>query len=187
MVIFLLSVFIAFALGLILFFSLQEKIPDELSFLKDKATPVRVAASGVTATYKNWDVYQKDNSSTVTLVNSTTFVPGKKPVAFMVSFKCEGSVLTSYIQFANQLNFNKPDRSDAAIVYFGKDPQLWSAIPEFTDKYVSKDPKSVLGQLRSNAIVKLTFMENKAKNPTEVSLKTDGLNELISQLPRGCQ
>lgn len=187
MVIFLLSVFIAFALGLILFFSLQEKAPDELSFLKDKSTPVRVAAPGATASYKNWDVFQKDNGSSTILVNGTTFVPAKKPVPFIISLKCESGGLSSYIQFGSQLNFTKQDRSDSAIVYFDKEPQLWGSMPEFTDKYVAKDPKSVLAQMKSKKEIKLMFMENRAKNPTEVVLKTDGLNELVSQLPRGCQ
>lgn len=187
MVIFLLSVFIAFALGLILFFSLQEKIPDELAFLKDKASPVRVAASGATNSYKNWDIYQKQNSSTIELVNGTTFIPAKKPIPFILSFKCEAGSLSSYIQFKNQLNFAKSDRSDSAIVYFGKEAYAWNALPEFTDKYIAKDPKAVLLHLKTNQKIKLMFLENGAKSPRDVSFDAEGLNELIAQLPRSCQ
>lgn len=96
MVIFLFSIFIAFAFGLILYFSIEDKIPDELSMLKGgKAIPARVAASGADASYKNWDIYSKDG---IRLVNGTSFIKkgAKDQPFFNNSGMREGSVKHVY-------------------------------------------------------------------------------------------
>lgn len=101
--------------------------------------------------------------------------------------ECARGQLNTYIQYPPGLNFNKPDRSDTAIVYMGEAATKWSAIAQYTDKYVAQQPHVVLDLLLKGPI-KTTFLEYRAKetNPTQIVVQTDGLAELANQLPENC-
>ena len=184
-------IFLAFAFGLILFFSIQDKIPDELYFLKNQGSARTSAASASEpgqrgGEYEGWSVRQV--GAVVEITKSLRKV-GTEPKSNGVDIShrnptlgilCDNGRLDVRVDAAGPTT----GRTQTAV---GMSIQLqrdWDK-GQGTNIF-PKDPHALLRGLQTQPVVafELSYIDAGA---VKVAVETKGLAELVQRLPATCQ
>ena len=164
-------VFIAIAFGLMLFASLQDKIPDELAFLKDKPVPKTVAGAKVQQ-YKGWTI-----AETSSAVEISRYAESNK---VLVGVLCHDNTLEARVEAADVTT----GTTSSEVSINGLPSQQW-AKGSGNNLFPGSAADLVSSMLQAPTLV--VQISYKTTGLQKATFATDGLKELIGQLPAGCR
>lgn len=172
-------IFIAIAFGLMLFSSIQDDIPEELSVLRDDSVPVKVPKDGKKSTYEGWTIVQ--SPAGVELLKMTRPTQNAKGGSSpYIGILCSGNAVSLRIDAKRQL-----DSASGLAVHFNGGATAWH--PAQGANIVAGDPKGLIRFLvdsKDPVSVSLKFSKGGLQT---YSFNPKGLEPLYNQLPQGCR
>lgn len=185
-------VFLAAASAIILFTTIQDELPDELSFLKNSgkySTGVPKDALGAllpskyVATYKGWGVFSDDERMVATTkLTSTTAASEKKlPAELHLYYECTNAGPAVKLILANGIPY--PAKQATVSVSFG--PSSVSNWDLVQGRILAQHPAHLVGAFASNP---LAISLQDANGKTELfGLDTSALPAITANLPSACR
>jgi hypothetical protein len=183
-------VFVALAGAIILFTNLQDQLPDELGFLKNKGTTAQVAPGqprpgaqpGVTLSeYQGWTIRKSASAVEFTRPMSATIVVNGTPYAAPeFGVLCDNGRMDMRID----TRMTTTGLKSTAVGIAGLGTQQWDK--STTKNIFPKDSHKLLTHLYATNPVefKLSYAELGAHS---VKLDTSALRELLQALPASCR
>lgn len=180
-------IFLAFAFGLILFFSIQDRIPDELSFLKgtEPEKTFRTPDGSVMKVqeYQGWSI--RSSQSTVELVKKmfgegTPDTRGGVPAGQEIGILCNAGKLDM------RLDVRGPTTGvrSTPVVVDGLGEMMFDK--GTGTNIFPQDPLRLLQRLNRGDSVRFV-VEYSVRGTVALTLDSKGLGELTQQLPASCR
>lgn len=187
-----LFVFLAAAAGVILFTTIQDDLPDELSAFKNSgkygAAQNSDALGGALPSkqvshYKGWGVYADDTNVVLArkFTSSTPPEPKQKPAEAFFYYSCTNTGPELRLILAQAQSY--PSSQTTAQVSWG--PHSLSNWGLTDGRIVAPIPTYLLGALRANPLP--ISIAGTGGLPYAFSLDTEALSELTANLPVPCQ
>lgn len=180
-----LFVFIAIAFGLLLFSSLQDKIPDELSFLRASPTvsSLGAVAPGAKVTqYKGWQVSQIGTTiEALKAFNGPLTANGGTYTAPIIGILCNNNSLDVRVESTEPTTGSK----GSSVIVAGAPEQTWAR--GVGTNLFPPDPSALLRTLITaprGVTLTLSYRNLGAQSSL---LDTTGLSELVERFPANCR
>lgn len=180
-------IFLAFVFGLILFFSIQDRLPKELSFLADSETtqPLRAPDGSVMTVQEHLGWSVRSSASTVELVKelrgeSTPGTRGGIPSGLEIGILCNAGRLDMRLDVRGQTT---GIQSTPVVVDGLGEMQFDKGVGS---NIFPRDPRRLLQRLHQGDSVRFV-VEYAIRGTIALTLETKGLAELTSQLPATCR
>jgi len=183
-------VFIALAGAFILFANLQDQLPDELDFLKNKGTTTQVAPSGaqqpavpgvVISEYQGWTI--RKTASTVEFVrpmSASIMVNGTPYAAPEFGLLCDNGKLDMRID----TRMTTTGLKSTPVVVSGLGSQQWDK--SSTKNIFPKDSRKMLAHLYTATPIDFKFSYAEL-GVQKAQLDTSALSQLLQALPTTCR
>lgn len=179
-------IFFAFALGFILFASIQNKLPPEMAFLRGSGSPATTASGAGLSSYEGWTIVSDNGAVELRKVASSSASTEKPP---LLGILCDRGTL------GIRLDPQAPAAGGAlsaevAVVLPGATPSISSWYRTRTTNLLAPRPQELLHRLTaSNPERGLAQFQVNAKDGTQLTLSLDlrGLSALVKQFPASCQ
>ncbi|MCC5610897.1 hypothetical protein LC612_30150 [Nostoc sp. CHAB 5834] len=173
-------IFIAVALGLMLFASIQDSLPDELSFLKgEEVATAPGGADGTRSIYEGWQVRQVGD--TVELVKGFR---GRLEINGVQHDAPEIGILCSKGKLDLRIDTRIPVTAPVTVA-INEVESSWTK--GSGNNILPSDPYDIMKQLSyAGANAKFT-LNYKNGGPKTVNLVPTGLSALVAQLPPTCR
>lgn len=172
-------IFFAVAMGIILFASIQNKLPNELGFLKQKEGATPGASSPALAGYEGWTILSENGAVELrkSLVSSSG--GGSDPI---IGVLCDKGTLNIRVD----PKFAAEGKTTAELALIGTQSldSLWYKTK--STNLIAPRPREVLGLLLASSTVQLQMVASGGRR-TSLTLDTKGLAPLVNQFPLSCQ
>lgn len=173
-------VFIAIAVGFMMYAGIQDEIPESLALLKNNGTTAASTVKPI-ATYKGWQVNKDEKTGAVEIIKAFTTSAPQIGVASLNGPPIVGILCQSGISDL-RLNLAAPIKS-TTVELNGKAIELEKG-SQFN--LFPKEKGEMLQIIRNTPQISIKVMYD-SLGSYDLSLNTEGINELITQLPKGCQ